>query len=483
MGKLKGTNEQVAVIKNTLKDIESLSNNASFAQLYNLRKSLKDDKYKFLGQKGWSSFGRIADQLTDKLDNITKPSVIEAMPSSAFKGLGRGSKASILAASNSVKEARRFYKEGMDKFDALEEAGVLRGIKNKVLAKLPLESEGVFNSLIKKDKPHILRNLEKVFKKKDLDLYDDLKIRMGKEWIRRTLSESIDPTRPNKFKAGYFNNELKKLGTTADELFGNDITKIRNLANQLEAVNIKNIDQLQIDDFVRANADKTSVRLLDDLHDSQKNIRALNDSRSLQKLAKGRITDNEAAELIVSPNTTSDELKSLMNFFREKANPFAPQAQRESAEKSINNLKSYFMEDVIGDFGDNFLLEPKSFTAFANRIQKAKDSGKLEVIYGKQQAEEMLLEELVEYENYVLEAVNHQLDQCMFDALVSWTYNLGPSNLNASTMLKVLNAGDYDAVPEQIKRWNKAGGKVLQGLVRRREAEALLFEGKDWSNV
>ena len=101
----------------------------------------------------------------------------------------------------------------------------------------------------------------------------------------------------------------------------------------------------------------------------------------------------------------------------------------------------------------------------------------------KQQAEEMLLEELVEYENYVLEAVNHQLDQCMFDALVSWTYNLGPSNLNASTMLKVLNAGDYDGVPEQIKRWNKAGGKVLTGLVRRREAEALLFEGKDWSNV
>ena len=101
----------------------------------------------------------------------------------------------------------------------------------------------------------------------------------------------------------------------------------------------------------------------------------------------------------------------------------------------------------------------------------------------KQQAEKMLEEELVEYENYVKEAVKYQLDQCMFDALVSWTYNLGPSNLNSSTLLKVLNAGDYDGVPEQIKRWNKAGGKVLQGLVRRREAEALLFEGKDWSDV
>jgi lysozyme len=101
----------------------------------------------------------------------------------------------------------------------------------------------------------------------------------------------------------------------------------------------------------------------------------------------------------------------------------------------------------------------------------------------KDQAEEMLLEELVEYEKAVEEAVHNQLDQCMFDALVSWTYNLGPTNLNSSTMLKVLNAGQYEDVPAQIKRWNKAGGKVLEGLTRRREAEALLFEGKDWSHV
>jgi GH24 family phage-related lysozyme (muramidase) len=38
-------------------------------------------------------------------------------------------------------------------------------------------------------------------------------------------------------------------------------------------------------------------------------------------------------------------------------------------------------------------------------------------------------------------------------------------------------------VPNQIKRWDKAGGKVLAGLVRRREAESLLFEGKEWQDV
>ena len=101
----------------------------------------------------------------------------------------------------------------------------------------------------------------------------------------------------------------------------------------------------------------------------------------------------------------------------------------------------------------------------------------------KEQADNMLLNELDEYCEHVEKAVTVDLKQCEFDALVSWTYNLGPTNLNNSTMLKVLNNKEYDDVPAQIKRWNKAGGKVLQGLIRRREAEALLFEGKEWYEV
>ena len=75
------------------------------------------------------------------------------------------------------------------------------------------------------------------------------------------------------------------------------------------------------------------------------------------------------------------------------------------------------------------------------------------------------------------------LTQNQFDALVSWTFNLGWGALSSSTLLKVLNDENYKGVPEQIKRWNMAGGKVLDGLVRRREAEALLFEGKPWEDV
>lgn len=101
----------------------------------------------------------------------------------------------------------------------------------------------------------------------------------------------------------------------------------------------------------------------------------------------------------------------------------------------------------------------------------------------QQQAEDWLEEELVEYAGYVEKAVTVPLEQNQFDALVSWTYNLGPSNLNRSTALKLLNMSEYDGVPAQLKRWNKAGGKVLEGLVRRREAEAEMFKGNDWSMI
>ena len=102
----------------------------------------------------------------------------------------------------------------------------------------------------------------------------------------------------------------------------------------------------------------------------------------------------------------------------------------------------------------------------------------------EEKAEFMLWRELEdEYEEYVNNLVTVPLNQCQFDALVSWVYNLGPSNLKKSTLLKKLNAGEYNEVPAQIKRWNKVGGKVLPGLTRRREEEALMFEGKDWQHI
>jgi len=101
----------------------------------------------------------------------------------------------------------------------------------------------------------------------------------------------------------------------------------------------------------------------------------------------------------------------------------------------------------------------------------------------QEEADQMLAEDLEEFEGYVDKLVTVDLEQNQFDALTAWTYNLGPTNLNSSSMLTKINEKDWDEVPNQMKRWNKAGGKILEGLVRRREAEAKLFEGLEWSDI
>ena len=98
------------------------------------------------------------------------------------------------------------------------------------------------------------------------------------------------------------------------------------------------------------------------------------------------------------------------------------------------------------------------------------------------EAEKMLVDELPEYEGYISDKVVPMLQQHEFDALVCWVYNLGPTNLSSSTMLKKLNAGEFKEVPFQMKRWDKAGGQPLLGLTRRRNAEALLFKGEQWKD-
>jgi lysozyme len=77
-------------------------------------------------------------------------------------------------------------------------------------------------------------------------------------------------------------------------------------------------------------------------------------------------------------------------------------------------------------------------------------------VWNKEKADFMLWRELEdEYEVYVNDLVTVPINQCQFDALVSWVYNLGPANLKSSTMLKKLNAGKYEEVPNQIKDGTK----------------------------
>lgn len=94
------------------------------------------------------------------------------------------------------------------------------------------------------------------------------------------------------------------------------------------------------------------------------------------------------------------------------------------------------------------------------------------------EGQELLLRDLRTAISSINSLVTVPLSQPQFDALVSFVFNVGVGAFGHSTLLKVLNNFRYELVPHELKRWNKSKGKVLAGLVRRREAEAQLFEDK-----
>lgn len=93
----------------------------------------------------------------------------------------------------------------------------------------------------------------------------------------------------------------------------------------------------------------------------------------------------------------------------------------------------------------------------------------------EQQAINLMVSTLKTYEDAVNRYVQVPINQNQFDALVDFAYNCGAQNLRTSTLLKKLNAGDFNGAAEQLLVWIYGGGKKLNGLIKRRMAERTLF--------
>lgn len=95
------------------------------------------------------------------------------------------------------------------------------------------------------------------------------------------------------------------------------------------------------------------------------------------------------------------------------------------------------------------------------------------------QAEQWLRQDVQLAQQAVARLIAVPLMQGQWDALVSFVFNLGAGRLQASTLRRVVNRGEHAQVPAQLRRWVYAGGRVLPGLVRRREAEVRLYQKDD----
>ena len=94
----------------------------------------------------------------------------------------------------------------------------------------------------------------------------------------------------------------------------------------------------------------------------------------------------------------------------------------------------------------------------------------------EQRATELLQDSLKGFEKYVDSYCRDDISQNQFDALVSFCYNLGPANLKSSTLLKKANVNPNDeTIRDEFMKWTRSSGKILKGLVARRQAESDLY--------
>jgi len=140
----------------------------------------------------------------------------------------------------------------------------------------------------------------------------------------------------------------------------------------------------------------------------------------------------------------------------------------------------------LSEEGLSFIKEREGF-----RLMPYQDQGGVwtvgfgsttEVVPGEKitevEAGERLKEDVRHAENCVNQLVTVPLAQHEFDALVSFTFNVGCHALRKSTLLRKLNDGDYESVPAELARWDKDNGKVVAGLAKRRK-----LEGDLWENI
>ena len=92
-----------------------------------------------------------------------------------------------------------------------------------------------------------------------------------------------------------------------------------------------------------------------------------------------------------------------------------------------------------------------------------------------EQAEDLLAQDVKRAEADVNAKLTVKVSQEEFDALVDFAFNCGCGNLNNSTLLKKVNAGDFEGASHEFEKWDMAGGKHMAGLLRRRQAEELMF--------
>ena len=356
--------------KEMLQGIANLPDKASFAQIYQARKSLNDN---WLSNFGSSNVKNVKDKFLGRLDDkLDIKEVNRALGRVALKDLTPDQKAMYRAASRQIGPARDAFRQGIQQYENLHGKLGLRSLVADVKGGKTPDIAGAANALIKNKNPKPLQAVKAAIGE---DKYNPIKSRLAAQWMRTAFKESVKDNNPTTFSVKKFKEKLDGLGTTADELFGKNLPEINKLADQMSVLNLSKVTDSMIDDVVSRGADESGVNLLRNLKFAMDEKAALDKSRAIKALQDGSITPQAAAEVIANRATKDVDVAKLVKYF-------------ESPE-DLNKIRAFYVDNIIGDFGDAFLTDPKQFKLFGQRLQDEYKSGKLNLVFGDDMAKDM----------------------------------------------------------------------------------------------
>tara|TARA_R110000803_G_scaffold210570_1_gene282733 strand:+ start:1884 stop:4808 length:2925 start_codon:yes stop_codon:yes gene_type:complete len=375
-----------------LNNIENLGPKTSFKTIYETRKSLNDFLRMNSGGVTIQREGRlILGKLDDRLDLLKTKGNLQKFAenagvrgpelpniSSASAPLSDDSISIIKNAADDLLDARRFYEKGMRYFDDVGASASIKAIREDLKNGIRPDVTQTMTKLVANNKPKTLVAARTVFDEfGGKGSFDSFQTRMAGAWLKENLATSINPLRPDKFSPSAFKKKVDALGSTADQLFGKQANEVRRLANQIDAISLKNVDQKIIDRVALEGAEGNPINLLRNLKSVQEEAASINKDQLLKQLRDKDLSIEKAADILTQGSTKTASITKVMKYYKNE-----PEA--------MEQLRSVYMENIIGDFGENFLTNPKQFKEFGNRLIKEHSSGKLPAVYGKELSDDML---------------------------------------------------------------------------------------------